>query len=210
MDSRSPRCCGRRTRTPARTPSCGSSAPERLGSEGRSGTTRTSWAPRTRGLPRAGRDTRSGSAAKRCGCANKASSRGSSAAAAGTSTRTWLRFWPSWATPTARGRRSCRRISPRARPVSPPRARRGSRSPAAGGCSNCRPRIRSAWQRGRRRARFRRTSTCTSTTRTCCRRKRRAALAWALVVLGRRCEVTDLDRLREASNGLSQRDFALN
>ena len=38
-----------------------------------------------------------------------------------------------------------------------------------GGCSSCRPRIRSAWRRGRRRARCRRTSTCTSTTRTCCR-----------------------------------------
>ena len=41
-------------------------------------------------------------------------------------------------------------------------------------------------------------------------RKRRTALAWALAVLGRRCEVTDLDRLREASNALSQRAFALN
>jgi hypothetical protein len=41
-------------------------------------------------------------------------------------------------------------------------------------------------------------------------RKRRAALAWALAALGRRCEVTDLERLREASNGLSVRAFGLN
>ena len=40
-------------------------------------------------------------------------------------------------------------------------------------------------------------------------RKRRAALAWALAVLGRRCEITDLDRLRKAANGLPERDFAL-
>ena len=41
-------------------------------------------------------------------------------------------------------------------------------------------------------------------------RTRRAALAWALAVLGRRCEVTDLDRLREGSNGLPERTFSLN
>jgi hypothetical protein len=41
-------------------------------------------------------------------------------------------------------------------------------------------------------------------------RKRRAALACALAVLGRRCEITDLDRLREGSNGLSERTFSLN
>ncbi len=40
--------------------------------------------------------------------------------------------------------------------------------------------------------------------------KRRAALRWALAVLGRRCEITDLDRLREASNGLYERTFSLN
>ncbi|MET0937748.1 MAG: hypothetical protein ABWY51_00820 [Gaiellaceae bacterium] len=41
-------------------------------------------------------------------------------------------------------------------------------------------------------------------------RKRRAALAWALAVLGRRCEVTDLETLQEASNALSERTFSLN
>jgi hypothetical protein len=40
--------------------------------------------------------------------------------------------------------------------------------------------------------------------------KRRAALRWALAVLGRRCEVTDLETLREASNGLPERAFSLN
>jgi hypothetical protein len=40
--------------------------------------------------------------------------------------------------------------------------------------------------------------------------KRRVALRWALAVLGRRCEVTDLETLREASNGLPQRTFSLN
>ena len=40
--------------------------------------------------------------------------------------------------------------------------------------------------------------------------KRRAALRWALAVLGRRCEVTDLETLREASNGLPERIFSLN
>ncbi len=44
--------------------------------------------------------------------------------------------------------------------------------------------------RGGDRARSRRTSMCTSTTRTCCRRKRRIALRIALEVLSRRCEVT--------------------
>ena len=39
--------------------------------------------------------------------------------------------------------------------------------------------------------------------------KRRAALRVALVALSRRCEVTDLDRLREAANGLPQRSFAV-
>jgi hypothetical protein len=39
--------------------------------------------------------------------------------------------------------------------------------------------------------------------------KRRAALRWALALLGRRCDVTDLDRLREAPNVLPQRTFAL-
>ena len=39
--------------------------------------------------------------------------------------------------------------------------------------------------------------------------KRRVALRWALTVLGRRCEPTDLDRLRQASTGLPERDFAL-
>jgi hypothetical protein len=41
-------------------------------------------------------------------------------------------------------------------------------------------------------------------------RKRRAGLAWALAVIGRRCVVTDLGRLREGSNGLSERTFSLN
>ena len=41
-------------------------------------------------------------------------------------------------------------------------------------------------------------------------RKRRAALAWALAVLGRRCEVTDLETLQEASNALPERTFSLN
>jgi hypothetical protein len=40
-------------------------------------------------------------------------------------------------------------------------------------------------------------------------RKRRAALRIALELLSRRCEVTDLDTLREAANGLPQRTFAL-
>ncbi len=40
-------------------------------------------------------------------------------------------------------------------------------------------------------------------------RKRRIALYWALELLSRRCQVTDLDTLREAVNGLPQRDFAL-
>ena len=40
-------------------------------------------------------------------------------------------------------------------------------------------------------------------------RKRRAGLAWALAVLGRRCEVGDLERLRKASGGAPQRPFAL-
>jgi hypothetical protein len=40
--------------------------------------------------------------------------------------------------------------------------------------------------------------------------KRRAALRWALAALGRRCEITDLERLREASTGLSERTFSLN
>jgi hypothetical protein len=39
---------------------------------------------------------------------------------------------------------------------------------------------------------------------------RRAALRTALAVLGRRCEVTDLDGLREAANGLPERTFSLN
>jgi hypothetical protein len=39
--------------------------------------------------------------------------------------------------------------------------------------------------------------------------KRRAALRAALIALGRRCEVTDLDRLHEAADGLPQRDFSL-
>jgi hypothetical protein len=39
--------------------------------------------------------------------------------------------------------------------------------------------------------------------------KRRAALVWALRVLGRRCYATDLDTLREAATGLSERKFAL-
>ena len=57
------------------------------------------------------RDTPSASGARRCGCASTASSRGSSAAAAGTSTRTWPPCWPSSATPTARAPPSSRRIS---------------------------------------------------------------------------------------------------
>ena len=39
--------------------------------------------------------------------------------------------------------------------------------------------------------------------------RRRAALRWALALLGRRCDVTDLDRLREAPNVLPQQTFAL-
>jgi hypothetical protein len=39
--------------------------------------------------------------------------------------------------------------------------------------------------------------------------KRRAALRIALTALSRRCEVTDLERLRQAANGLPQRPFAL-
>lgn len=41
-------------------------------------------------------------------------------------------------------------------------------------------------------------------------RKRRAALRVALAALSRRCEATDLDRLRKAANDLSVRSFALN
>jgi hypothetical protein len=40
--------------------------------------------------------------------------------------------------------------------------------------------------------------------------RRRSALRWTLAVLGRRCEITDLDRLREAANGLPERIFSLN
>jgi hypothetical protein len=40
--------------------------------------------------------------------------------------------------------------------------------------------------------------------------KRRAALRWALAVVARRCEVTDLERLREASKDLCERTFSLN
>lgn len=40
--------------------------------------------------------------------------------------------------------------------------------------------------------------------------RRRSALRSALAVLGLRGEVTDLDRLRTASDGLAQRDFGLN
>jgi hypothetical protein len=40
-------------------------------------------------------------------------------------------------------------------------------------------------------------------------RKRRAALRFALETLSRRCDVTDLDRLREASNGFREQHFAL-
>jgi len=39
--------------------------------------------------------------------------------------------------------------------------------------------------------------------------RRRSALRWTLALLGRRVEVTDLDRLRQASNGLPQRRFGL-
>ena len=39
--------------------------------------------------------------------------------------------------------------------------------------------------------------------------KRRAALRGALAVVGRRCAVTDLDKMREAATGLPERDFAL-
>ena len=39
--------------------------------------------------------------------------------------------------------------------------------------------------------------------------RRRFALRWTLALLGRRCEVTDLHRLREAANGLPERNFAL-
>jgi hypothetical protein len=40
--------------------------------------------------------------------------------------------------------------------------------------------------------------------------KRRAALRLALEALSRRCDVTDLDRLRETASGFPQRPFALN
>jgi hypothetical protein len=40
-------------------------------------------------------------------------------------------------------------------------------------------------------------------------RKRRIALRIALEVLSRRCEVTDLESLRNAATGLSERSFAL-
>ena len=40
--------------------------------------------------------------------------------------------------------------------------------------------------------------------------RRRSALRWALALLGRRCEPTDLDRLRTASGGLPVREFGLN
>lgn len=39
--------------------------------------------------------------------------------------------------------------------------------------------------------------------------RRRSALRWTLALLGRRCEITDLHRLREAANGLPERNFAL-
>ena len=41
-------------------------------------------------------------------------------------------------------------------------------------------------------------------------RKRRAALRIALAALSGRCDVTDLERLRQAANGLPQQPFALN
>lgn len=40
--------------------------------------------------------------------------------------------------------------------------------------------------------------------------RRRSALQGALAILGRRCEVTDLNALQAASDGLPQRDFGLN
>ena len=133
---------------------------------GRSGTTRT-W-PRARAACRGRRaSTRSGSAREAAWMRERGLEPRLFCGGGWYIDEDVAAVWPSWATSTARRRRSCRRISPRARPVSPPRARRGSRSPAAGGCSSCRPRIRSAWRRGRRRARCRHTSTCTSTTRTC-------------------------------------------
>ena len=39
--------------------------------------------------------------------------------------------------------------------------------------------------------------------------KRGAALRVALTALSRRCEVTDLERLRQGANGLPQLDFGL-
>jgi hypothetical protein len=40
--------------------------------------------------------------------------------------------------------------------------------------------------------------------------RRRSALRWALALLGRRCEATDLDRLRTASDAIPERNFGLN
>ena len=40
--------------------------------------------------------------------------------------------------------------------------------------------------------------------------RRRFALRWTLALLRRRCEATDLERLRTAPDGLPERDFALN
>jgi hypothetical protein len=40
--------------------------------------------------------------------------------------------------------------------------------------------------------------------------RRRSALQGALAILGRRCETSDLDRLRTTSDGLPERTFGLN
>ena len=89
-------------------------------------------------------------------------------------------------------------------------SRSGSCCLTGNGCSSCRPRIRSAWRRGLPPAAlstyvhvyFHDTDLLSA--------KRRAALRWALAVVARRCEVTDLERLREASKDLSERTFSLN
>ena len=145
---------------------------------------------------------------RRCGYASTGSSRGSSAVAAGTSTRRWLPCWPSSAMPTARAPPSFRRISARASHAWRRTSRPGSLCRAAGACSSCRPRTRWAWPHAGRFAASRHTFTCTSTTRICCpgNAVRRCAPRSRC---GTACEVTDLDRLREAANGLPQRNFAL-
>ena len=209
MDSRSPRCCGRRTRTPARTPSSGSSAPGRLRSAARSATTRTSWEPAharpaAGGAEHAERVRREALWLREHGLEPRLFCGGgwymdegvaAVLAELGYADCTGTAFVPSYLDEGA----------PRLSAESPawlslPDGKRLLELPsthslgmAARAAAGSLPPYVHVY--------FHDTDLLT--------RKRRAALAWALAVLGRRCEVTDLDRLREASSGLPERTFAL-